>query len=233
MPNSNPKPLAVFDIDGTIFRSSLLIEVTEALIKTGVFPGTIQAEYDREYADWLNRKGSYELYLQKLVDAFNAKLTGVMCHRLEAAADMVISTHARRTYRYTRDLIRELKKTHFLVAISGSPEELVSRFAKVYGFDTYRAAVYNRHNGRFDGNCIRGDLGKGERVMELVKDRGLSLEGSVGVGDTESDAAFLGLVERPIAFNPNSTLFEMAMGRGWQVVVERKDVIYYYNQSDE
>lgn len=227
-----PKPLAVFDIDGTIFRSSLLIEVTEALIKTGVFPRSIEARYDREYADWINRKGSYETYLQKLVDAFKAELKGVMVHRLEEVADLVITTHARRTYRYTRDLIKELKKTHYLAAISGSPEELVSRFAKVYGFDHYHATVYHHKDGRFDGTCQRGDLGKGERVMELVKEHGLTLDRSVGVGDTESDAAFLQLVERPIAFNPNSVLFKTAMEHGWQVVVERKDVIYYYNQDE-
>jgi phosphoserine phosphatase len=33
-------------------------------------------------------------------------------------------------------------------------------------------------------------------------------------------------VENPIAFNPNQTLYNHAKKRGWEIVVERKDVIY-------
>ena len=55
---------------------------------------------------------------------------------------------------------------------------------------------------------------------------GVSLEGSVGMGDTLSDVGFLELVGIPIAFNPNRDLFDVARERGWPIVVERKDVIY-------
>jgi phosphoserine phosphatase len=36
----------------------------------------------------------------------------------------------------------------------------------------------------------------------------------------------LELVERPIAFNPNKKLCAHAKKKGWEIVVERKDVIY-------
>jgi len=54
----------------------------------------------------------------------------------------------------------------------------------------------------------------------------LTLEGSYGVGDTESDAKFLEIVENPIAFNPNHNLKEIAEEKGWMIVVEKKDVVY-------
>mgnify|MGYP003394745991 FL=1 len=59
----------------------------------------------------------------------------------------------------------------------------------------------------------------------IAKD-GLSLKGSVGVGDTEGDISFLEMVEKPICFNPNKKLLAHAERRGWEVVVERKDVVY-------
>ena len=34
------------------------------------------------------------------------------------------------------------------------------------------------------------------------------------------------MVQTPIVFNPNHSLFEVAHRRGWPIVVERKDVIY-------
>ena len=55
----------------------------------------------------------------------------------------------------------------------------------------------------------------------------LTLAGSIGVGDSESDIAFLKLVERPICFNPNNKLYKYAKSHKWEVVVERKDVVYH------
>lgn len=39
------KKVAFFDIDGTVFRSSLLIEIVEKLISEGVFPVESADEY--------------------------------------------------------------------------------------------------------------------------------------------------------------------------------------------
>jgi phosphoserine phosphatase len=62
--------------------------------------------------------------------------------------------------------------------------------------------------------------------MRATEKENLTLRGSVGVGDTESDISFLKLVEKPICFNPNQTLYRAARRFGWRVVVERKDVVY-------
>ncbi len=55
---------------------------------------------------------------------------------------------------------------------------------------------------------------------------GLTLSGSIGVGDTESDIPFLKMVKTAICFNPNEKLYNYAKRRGWKIVVERKDVVY-------
>ena len=36
----------------------------------------------------------------------------------------------------------------------------------------------------------------------------------------------LSLVGKPIAFNPNAALTKVAQKKAWQIVVERKDVIF-------
>lgn len=228
--NQSTKPVAVFDIDGTIFRSSLLIELTNALIDLKVFPSDVKAEFSKEYEAWLNREASYEVYIIKVVEAFGRHLNGVSGNHLKAAADLVVAGHARRTYRYTRDLIKQLKDSHFLLAISQSPIEMVSRFAQYYEFDDFYATTYHLQDGIYTGVCHGDRVPKDETLATMLEKHGLDLKGSLGVGDSQSDAAFLSQVERPIAFNPNSGLFETATSKNWQVVVERKDVIYYYNR---
>lgn len=63
-------------------------------------------------------------------------------------------------------------------------------------------------------------------LQRAVKKEGLTLKGSIGVGDTESDIPFLELVEEAICFNPNEKLYRAARRNGWKIIVERKDVIY-------
>ena len=71
------RKFAVFDIDGTIFRSSLLIESLEALINEGIFPRRARAVYARAYRDWLDRKGPYDAYIDKVIEAFHRNIKGV------------------------------------------------------------------------------------------------------------------------------------------------------------
>ena len=63
-------------------------------------------------------------------------------------------------------------------------------------------------------------------IKQYVFENNLDLKNSYGVGDTESDAGFLELVENPIAFNPNYNLKKIAGEKKWKIVVEKKDVIY-------
>ena len=61
------RKVAIFDIDGTIFRSSLLIELVEVLIEKEIFPVSVRADYNREKVRWLDREGDYESYIMAVV----------------------------------------------------------------------------------------------------------------------------------------------------------------------
>ena len=65
---------------------------------------------------------------------------------------------------------------------------------------------------------------KSNIVKRAVEKENLTLEASVGVGDTEGDISFLEMVENPICFNPNSKLYLLAKKKSWKTIVERKDV---------
>jgi HAD superfamily hydrolase (TIGR01490 family) len=224
------RKVAVFDIDGTIFRSSLLIELVEQLIREKIFPKSAERIYAKEYRLWLDRKDSYDKYIWAVVGAFEHHIKGVDEKHFLKVVNEVNNQHKDRVYRYTRDLVRELKrKNYFLLAISHSPKYIVEGFAKQIGFDK----VYGRfleldRKSRFTGKTLHLDVinEKSNVLLRAVEKEGLTLKGSYGVGDTESDVSFLKLVEHPICFNPNRELYAAAKRRGWKVVVERKDVIY-------
>jgi len=226
---SAEQPLAVFDVDGTLFRRGLLPALTRRLVNEGVFSERVREELSEDYYAWVERRGSYDTYDRLVMDLFLRELEGVSVAELQRCARVEVETHGRRVHMYTRDMALRLKRAgHQLIAISGSPQEILDLFLKPLGFDRAWGTVLAQDaRGRYTGEVLQNPFGNKRRVLEqFARDAAVSLEGSVGVGDTLSDVGFLELVQTPIAFNPNRGLFEVAQQRGWPIVVERKDVIY-------
>lgn len=224
------RKVAVFDVDGTIFRSSLLIQLVNKLIAKGAFPEDAQKVYEKEHTKWLDREGDYQEYIEAVVRAFRAHLKGVHYGDLADAAEEMVDEQWKRTYRYTRDLIKELKeKKYFLLAVSHSPKTVLDKFCPKIGFDKSYGIVYEiGPQDLFTGAIMDEHLiyNKANVLKRAIEKEGLTLSHSVGVGDTESDVSFLEMVAKPICFNPNMKLYREAKRQKWDVVVERKDVIY-------
>ena len=222
--------VAIFDIDGTIFRSSLLIELVEALIEAKIFPAKARKLYAKSHRAWLDRQAGYDPYINRVIKAFDQNIKGVRRRDFAKVARRVAGLHKNRVYRYTRALIQDLKKKrYYLLAISRSPTYVVRAFGRKLGFDKVYGTFFEVHeDNRFTGKVLHLDIIKDKaRVLyRAVEKERLTLQGSVGVGDSESDIPFLKLVERPICFNPSSKLYRIARRNKWPVVVERKDVIY-------
>lgn len=225
------KKVAFFDIDGTVFRSSLLIELVEKLVEEKIFPEKAKEMYAAQYHAWRNRQGDYSLYINAVVDSYLAHIKGVHYGELADIGRMVVSEQSEYVYRYTRDLIASLKNdNYFIIAISQSPKTILDEFCKAYGFDKVYGRIYELGpQDRFTGEMIDVHLVENkalivERVLEKEE---VTMEGSVGVGDTQGDIQLLESVEHPICFNPNLALYTHAKKQGWEIVVERKDVIYY------
>ena len=227
---SGGRRMAVFDVDGTIFRSSLLISLVNHLVQTGAFPKHAERVYERAHTRWLDREGDYEEYIQAVIEAFQKHLKGIYYGVLADAAEEVVEKEYKRLYRYTRDLLTDLKKRgYFLLAVSHSPKTILDKFCPRLGFDKVYGTIYEIG----PQECFTGEItdahlihNKASIVRRAVEKEGLTLEKSIGVGDTESDISFLEMVSEPICFNPNQKLYRYAKRMGWKVVVERKDVVY-------
>ncbi len=224
--------VAVFDIDGTVFRSSLFISLVEKMIENGIFSPDVRELYRKEQDEWLERRGDYEVYLRKMIEMFENKIKGVVYTDVAGVAGEVIEEMKGRVYRYTRDLVRELKKCgYYMLAISRSPKFIVDGFGYELGFDkTYGIFFSTGASGRFTGEIENEELimNKGNILKRVVQRENLTLSGSIAVGDTESDLPMLEIVDTPIAFNPNKTLYREAKRNKWKVVVERQNVIYEF-----
>lgn len=224
------RKLAIFDIDGTLFRSSLLVELVKSLVENNIFPETAKETMDKYYFAWINREGSYEKYIGQVVNIYQRYIGGWDREKIDKIAQKVVDFHKKRVYCFTRDLIRELKdKNYFLLAISGSPEDIVNKFANYFGFDRAFGSIFEVREGGFIGKVLY-DAAKNKKqiLKKFFEDNAgnIDFRKSFAVGDTQSDIPIFEAVDHPIVFNPNLNLACYAIKKGWRVVVERKNVIY-------
>jgi HAD superfamily hydrolase (TIGR01490 family) len=225
--------IAIFDIDGTIFRKNLHFELIDELAWMNIFPRKVRNRLVELYTEWLEHKGTYESYRRSLVDLYAYHIKGCRQEDVIKASRYVVPFYANRTYIFAEDLIKKLKKSGYhLIAISGSPIEIVEEYNRQHlKFDQVFGSVYDIDGqGFYTGELAYEPVKeKGNLVKQYVFEKGLNLDDSYGIGDTESDSSFLEIVYHPIAFNPNHNLLEIAKSKGWKVVVEKKDVVYNIN----
>lgn len=223
------RPVAVFDIDGTLFRSCLLVELVEELVHRKILPLEARQSVAGITDEDLHASDHARL-MKKAILGFAQYAKGLPYGEVADVAGEIIESQKGNVYRYTRDLVQELKATgHYLLAISHSPKFIVDGFAYELGFDKsyglfYETGAANRFTGEIEDEHII--MNKASVLARAIEKQNLALHGSVGVGGWESDISMLDMVETAIAFNPDSRLYRHAKTKHWKTVVERKDVVH-------
>lgn len=222
--------IAIFDIDGTIFRKNLHFELINELVWMKAFPHKVRNILTEVYTNWLEHEGTYEDYRQTLVSVYAEHIKGCSVDIVTKASKLMVSFHKRRTYIFAEALIRKLREeNYYILAISGSPQEVVDEYNREYlKFDQVFGSVYETdEQGKYTGRAMfEPSKDKSLVARQCISEHHLGFKGSYACGDTESDIRILELVEHAIAFNPNQNLKTAADKEGWEVVVEKKDMVY-------
>lgn len=244
MDGRNMKNIAAFfDIDGTIFRNSLMIEHFIKLINFEVIdPEIWYTKVKKVYDEWEKRHGDFEQYLETLAGVYLENLKGVNKLYIEFIADHVINVNGDMVYKYSRNQIKWHKdQGHKVFFISGSPDFLVSKMAEKYGATEFRGTLYKvDEDNKFTGEIVKmwNSESKKRVLKELIQKYDVDLENSYAYGDTTGDLSMLRMMGNPIAINPNRLLLESIredkeLSERAIIIVERKDVIYKLKSSVE
>lgn len=230
---------AFFDIDGTIFRNSLMIEHFQKLISFEVIdPEVWYTRVKKVYLEWEKRFGDFEEYLEILAGVYLEELKGFDKSYIEYIADHVIKSNGDMVYKYSRNQIEYHKKNnHKVFFISGSPDFLVSRMAEKYGATDYRGSIYKvDSNNLFTGEIVKmwDSESKQKELLSLIEEYDVDLENSYAYGDTTGDISMLKMIGNPVAINPNKELLlsireDEDLSQKTTIIVERKNVIYKLN----
>ena len=230
---------AFFDIDGTISREGLISEMFKKMIKYELIENSRwYREVEPAFLQWNKRLGDYDLYLQKMVDIYSETVRYTNPFHISYIAKKVIEQKGERVYTYSRERIKWHKdQGHIVIAISGSPVELVREMSVMYGMDDYRGTVYEIGNdGAYSGKIIPmwNSESKEKAVAGMAEKHAIDLAASFAYGDTAGDFSMLKLVGHPFAVNPTRELLthileDDHLKDATTVIVERKDVTYELN----
>ena len=232
---------AFFDIDGTIFRNSLMIEHFKKLVAFEVIdPSIWYTKIKKVYLEWESRFGDFEKYLEVLAKVYLDELKGVKKDYIQYIAAHVIKVNGDMVYKYSRDRIEwHNEQGHKVFFVSGSPDFLVSKMAEKYGVTEYRGSIYKvDENNNFTGEIVQmwDSASKQKAIDELIEKYQVDLENSYAYGDTTGDFSMLKMMGNPVAINPNRELFlaikdDEELAQKTTIIVERKDIIYKLDAS--
>lgn len=226
---------AFFDIDGTLYREGLITEVFKKLIKYEIVdPMKWHLDVKPKYLKWDKRLGGYDDYLLGMIDIYKEALKGLNKSQVDFIAKQVISQKGDRVYTYTRDRLEWHRRNgHKIIAISGSPVEIVCEMAKKYHIDDYRGSIYVFNDeDSYTGEIIpMWDSENKERAIhEASEQYEIDLSLSYAYGDTTGDFSMFKLVGNPVCINPTKELLKKILNDELKdrikIIVERKDVIY-------
>lgn len=227
---------AFFDIDGTLYREGLITEVFKKFITYELVDvNKWHDEVKPSFMKYDRRQGEYDDYLNKMVEIYKQTLVGMSNAHILHIADTVIKQKGERVYTFTRDQIQSHKKDGTLViAVSGSPLELVEAMAKKHEFDDFRGTEYvTDAQGKYTGEVIPmwDHRSKKKALLTLAEQYDIDLSESYAYGDTTGDFTMFELVGHPFAINPTKELIQKIkeseeVSKKTTIIVERKNMIY-------
>ena len=227
---------AFFDIDGTIYREGLITEMFKKMVNYELIDSTKwYSDVRPAFLNWDKRVGDYDVYLLKMVEVYVEAVKGLTREQLKYVAKRVIEQKGERVYTFSRNQIKlHQSNGNKVIAISGSPLELVSEMSRKYQMDDYKGTVYKiDEKGYYNGEIIPmwDAVSKEQAILEMTKKYNIDLNESYAYGDTAGDLTMLSMVGHPYAINPTRELIQKIsedkkLKEKITIIVERKDVIY-------
>jgi HAD superfamily hydrolase (TIGR01490 family) len=215
-------PASYFDVDGTLTKSNLfdsllfyvlnqqnpLFGVGRIVRTFASVPALLAAEeVDRgTFNEWLFR-GYEGISEDRLLDLADEAFDNVMRPAL---------------YKGAIDLVKRAKKAgHRVVLLSGSPDFLLHRMAKLVEADDVIGNRLQIRDGRATGKLLP-PIVAGPEKARLIKDHakkhGFDLDECAAYSDSLSDVPMLSVVGRPAAVNPDFRLRQLAKTHRWPVL---------------
>ncbi|HEY0634370.1 MAG TPA: HAD family hydrolase [Gammaproteobacteria bacterium] len=216
--------LAIFDLDNTLLGGDSDYLWGRFLCEKGIVDGRT---YDREnlrfYEEY--KAGTLDIHeflrfsLRPLSEHDMATLTGWHQQFMQEKIAPIMLPKAAAL------LEKHRAQGDYLLIITATNRFVTEPIAAALSVDELLATEAEIVNGRYSGNvsgvpCFQ--LGKVTRLEQWLQQTGNNLAGSYFYSDSRNDIPLLEMVENPVAVDPDETLEDHALMKGWPIISLRE-----------
>jgi phosphatidylglycerophosphatase C len=190
---SPPRPLAAFDLDGTLtHRDTLLPFLLQAIGRGRTYRAILTSSLPLARAAALGGPHRDRAKVALLQKTLGGVPLSVLAEEAESFADHVVASGLRPDVRARVDWHRN--QGHELVLVSASPELYVTPIGRRLGFDAVLATRLEVDaDGRLTGRLLGANCRGPEKVVRLRTWRGDALAVAYAYGDSAGDRQMLAL----------------------------------------
>lgn len=221
--------LAILDVDGTLYPDNLGIKLVQAQIAKGAFDSEIGMKIISAYKKYKRNLLSREQILEIAYRLYAKGVRGLSRAAVIKIAEDVWKQEKYKIFSFSKNLLEFLKKRHFtLVALSGSPIEIIDLLAKDLGINNVWAAKFEVKKGVYTGKLAYSPGPAIEKVKFLkrfVNGKTVDWKKSFAIGDSRSDELVMAMVGHPVAFEPHESFLPIVKKRGW-LIVDRNNILH-------
>ena len=211
-----------FDVDGTLVKSNLfdtllfyVMNQQNPLLGMGRVAKTFASVPALLAAEEIDR-GTFNEWLFK-------GYQGISEDRLLDLADEAFDSVMRPAmYKGAFDLVKRAKQAgHRIVLLSGSPDFLLKRLAKLLDADDVIGNRLQIRDGLATGKLLPPIVAGPEKariIKDHAREHGFDLDDCAAYSDSLSDIPMLSVVGRPAAVNPDFRLRALAKTHRWPVL---------------
>ncbi len=227
------KPVAFFDVDGTIFNGHCITEFPKPLLEKHLFPKKqlqILLETKRDFEN-----GKID-YFDSGVKIQTAYAKGIIGKRqkdvLKVGYEYFLNEGKKKLFKFTERLIGILKNNGYVIILeSGSPYEIIRPIGDFLGVDYIFASQYKMKYRVFVDSppefLFSETLAekKRERAIDFINIHSSDVKNSIGFGDSGSDILFMKELGNAVAILPKPDLEKTAIKNQWLICDQEDQVI--------
>lgn len=212
------KPLALFDIDGTMIPGTTYFRVLDGQMKDGLIDESCVAEAYSLLKEYKSGAVPYEKLIVSLLDIYAKGLAGKTAQEV-ASSTINILTECEDYFGYVGATIAALRDTHEIIVVSGSPHFMAEAVMRKYGIGKKLSSVYEVQDGIITGKVssyLATRHQKRDAIQHIIEDH--QYTNSVAFGDSEGDIEVLKSVQYPVCIMPTDGLRQIAKEKKWVVI---------------
>jgi HAD superfamily hydrolase (TIGR01490 family) len=208
------KPIALFDIDNTIYDGFSYFELLEKQVGEGIIRQKVLDDAKISMQKYKSKLQDYETTIVELLDIYATGLKG-------AQYDVVLQStkefyqNSDKFFAYVEPVMSLLRRTHDLILVTGEPQFVAEAVGELYGIKSYYSTHYES-DGKFTGavtNYLASRHEKHDAIKHLMEGHGA--KNSFAFGDSEGDIEMLQAVDYSVCLNPTEGLRSIAAKKGW------------------